>query len=430
LLLGVVAEDRIAHDADPALFGIGEAVDAVGLIVCDDEFDGPSAHPAALVHQALDDAERWLLFLADEGAEPVSESNTLISYGSAASDGREDMTEINRHTARAKAHVFIMVSPTMMNLVRFTACILALALVSGAASPALGQAALIPVKVASTPDDTFVAVFYAQRTGMFRQAGLDVQLEPSGTSGAAIAAGVASGAYDIGKSSLTSILAAHLRNIPFTLIAPGTLYDPKTPYGLLIVAKDSPIKSAKDLNGQTVAVAALNSLDQAAILAWMDQNGGDGKTLKFIELPQSEDGPALAQHRIAASLTIRPQLDQALASGQARALAPAFSAISRNYLVSAWFTTTEYAGKHPDVIAKFRRIVEQSAAYGNRHHDVTAPLLSEVSKIPLSVITSMERGVLGTQLTPALVQPVIDVSAKYKTLSRAFPASEVIWSGS
>jgi hypothetical protein len=33
-------------------------------------------------------------------------------------------------------------------------------------------------------------------------------------------------------------------------------------------------------------------------------------------------------------------------------------------------------------------------------------------------------------LTPALVQPVIDVSAKYNTLSRAFPASEVIWSGS
>src|SRR5579875_85161 len=304
---------------------------------------------------------------------------------------------------RAPSHAFIIVHLAMMHIFR---------------------------RLASTPDDTFVAVIYAQRSGMFRAAGLDVQLSPSSTSGAAIAAGVASGTYDIGKSSLTSILAAHLRGIPFTLIAPGTLYDPKAPYGLLIVAKDSPIKSAKDLNGKTVAVAALNSLDQAAILAWMDQNGGDGKSLKFIELPQSEDGAALAQHRIAASLTIRPQLDQALASGQARVLAPAFSAISKNYLVSAWFTTTDYASKHPDVVAKFRRIVEEAAAYGNTHHSVTAPLLAEVSKIPLSVITSMERGVLGTQLTPALVQPVIDVSAKYNVLSRSFPASEVIWNGS
>lgn len=309
---------------------------------------------------------------------------------------------------------------------RRTAFLIAALIFLGTVSRAPAQN-LVTVKVASTPDDTFVAVLYAVRSGMFRQAGLDVQVEPSSTSGAAIAAGVASGNWDIGKSSLTSLLAAHLRNIPFTLIAPGTLYDPKQPYGLLIVAKDSPIRAAKDLNGQTVAVAALNSLDESAIMAWMDQNGGDSKSLHFVELPQSEDGPALAQHRIAASLTIRPQLDQALASGQARPLAPAFSAISKNYLVSAWFTTTDYASKHPDVVAKFRRVVERSAAYGNAHHDVTAPILAEVSKIPLTVITSTERGVLGTQLTPALVQPVIDTSAKYNQLARDFPAAEVIW---
>lgn len=317
-----------------------------------------------------------------------------------------------------------------MNVVRFGACVLALAAIVSSSAAAQTAAALVPVKIASTPDDTFVAVIYAQRSGMFRQAGLDVTLEPSSTSGAAIAAGVASGAYDIGKSSLSSLLAAHLRGIPFTLIAPGTLYDPKTPYGMLIVAKDSPVKTAKDLNGQTVAVAALNSLDQTAISAWMDTHGGDSKSLKFIELPMSEDGAALAQHRIAASLTIRPQLDQALASGQARELAPAFSAVSNHYLVSAWFTTTDYASKHPDVVAKFRRVVEQAAAYGNKHHDVTAPLLAEVSKIPLAVITGTERGVLGTELTPALVQPVIDKGAQYNLLSRSFPAAEIIWSGS
>lgn len=318
----------------------------------------------------------------------------------------------------------------MMNVVRLVGCILAFCLIASSAAPAQTPSSLVTVRVASTPDDTFVAVIYAQRAGLFRQAGLDVELQPSSTSGAAIAAGVASGTYDIGKSSLTSILAAHLRSIPFTLIAPGTLYDPKAPYGLLIVAKDSPIRTAKDLNGQTVAIAALNSLDQTAIEAWMDQNGGDSKSLKFIELPQSEDGAALAQHRIAASLTIRPQLDEALASGQARPLGPAFSSVGTHYLVSAWFTTTDYATRHPGVIATFRKVVEQAAAYGNRHHDVTAPLLAEVSKIPISTIQSMERGVLGTELSPALVQPVIDTGAKYGLLSRAFPASEIIWSGS
>lgn len=302
------------------------------------------------------------------------------------------------------------------------ACIVTLCSATSAQTPAL-----IPVKVASTPDDTFVAVLYAYRAGMFRRAGLDVQIDNAPTNGSAIAAGVASGAYDIGKSSLTSLLAAHLRNIPFVLIAPGTLYDWRHPFGELIVAKDGNVKSAKDLNGQTVAAAALNGLDQVAISAWVDQNGGDSKTLKFVELPQTEDGPALAQHRIAASLTIRPQLDAAIASGAVRELAPAYTAVAKTYMLSAWFTTTDYASKHPDVVKKFAQVVSQAAAYGNTHHAETAPMLAEVSKIPVNVITSMERSVLGTQLTPELVQPVIDLSAKYGQLKRSFPAAEVIY---
>lgn len=308
---------------------------------------------------------------------------------------------------------------------RAASCLLMATLVLGAAAFAQTPQ-LTKVTVASTADDTFVAILYAQRAGWFRRVGLDVRIDNSGASGAAIAAGVASGAYDIGKSSLTALLNAHLRNVPFTLIAPGSLYDPKHPFGMLIVARDSPIRTAKDLNGQTVSVAALNGIDQVAMEAWVDKNGGDSKTMKFIEVPQSEAGAALAQHRIAAALIIRPQLDAALASGQARELAPAYGSIGNNYLISAWFTTNEYAARHPGVVRKFADVVAQAAVYCNAHHAETAPLLSEVTKIPVDVITSMERSVLGTRLTPELVQPVIDWSYKYGVLSRSFPASETI----
>lgn len=304
------------------------------------------------------------------------------------------------------------------------------ALAALAAAPRAAFAAdapLVPVTVASTPDDTFVAVLYAVRSGMFRAAGLDVRISPQSTSGAAIAAAVLSGTFDIGKSSLTSLLIAHQKGIPFVLIAPGTLYDAKTPYGLLIVPRDSTAKTGKDLNGTVASVAALNSLDEVSIESWVDQNGGDARTMKFIELPQAEAGPALEQHRIASSLVIRPQLDAALAAGQARVLAPAFDTIAKQFVLSAWFTTDDYAAKHPDAVQKFARVVAQAAAYGNAHHAETAPLLAEVSKIPLAVIEAQPRGILGTQLAPALVQPVIDQSAKYGMLSRAFPADEVIY---
>jgi len=173
-----------------------------------------------------------------------------------------------------------------------------------------------------------MAVVFGQHLGHFRQAGLDVVISIQ-TSGAAIAAGIAGGSYDIGKSSLTSVLGAHLRNLPFTFVAPGGVSDPKVPYGHLIVANDGGITSAKDLNGKTIAVAALGSLDPVTISAWMDANGGDAKTIKFTELPQTESGVAVETHRIAAALIIHPQVDAVLAGGKVHILGEAYAALAR-----------------------------------------------------------------------------------------------------
>ena len=281
------------------------------------------------------------------------------------------------------------------------------------------------IRVATTPDDASLAVVFAERTGRFRAAGIEVEIDQQ-TSGAAIAAGIIGGSYDIGKSSLPSVLSAHLRNVPFTFIAPGGLSDRKVPYGHLIVANDSGITSAKDLDGKTLAVAALGSLDPVTISAWMDANGGDARSVKFVEIPQTESGAAVEAHRVAAALIIHPQVDAALATGNVRVLSDPYGALAPSYLISGWFTTTDWAKAHPDLAQKFTRVVEDTAAYANAHHAETAPVLADFSKIQLPVIQKMTRAVLGTALTPALIQPVIDGAVKYGVLARGFNAAEII----
>jgi NitT/TauT family transport system substrate-binding protein len=283
----------------------------------------------------------------------------------------------------------------------------------------------VTIRVATTPDDASMAVVFAERTGRFRAAGLDVQIAQQ-SSGAAIAAGIIGGAYDVGKSSLTSVLSAHVRNIPFTFIAPGGISDARVPYGHLIVANDSGIASAKDLSGKTLSVAALGSLDPVTISAWIDANGGDAKTVKFVEIPQTESGAAVVAHRIAAALIIHPQVDEALAAGNVHVLGDPYGALAPLYLISGWFATGDWVKAHPDAAQKFSRVVEETAAYANAHHAETAPVLADFSKIPLPVISKMTRAVLGTALTPALIQPVIDASVKYGALARTFNAAEII----
>ena len=307
-----------------------------------------------------------------------------------------------------------------------SACAAAFVLPSLPARAQTQAGELLTLHVAMTTDDSAIPVLYGLQTGRFRQAGLDVLVEPT-TNGSATAAGVAGGSYDIGKSSITSILSAHLRGLPFVMLAPGDVYDPKAPSGMLIVASDSAIHAAKDLANATIACASLSSTDFVAVRAWLDQHGVDVSHVKFVELPQSEAGAAIAAHRVAAALIVHPQLDAALATGKVRVLAPAFGAIASSFLISTWFTTSSWAAAHPEAATSFARIVEESAAYANAHHRETAPMLAAFSKIPLDIVEQMHRGVLGTQLTAALVQPVIDAAAKYGLLGRSFSAREVIY---
>jgi len=302
----------------------------------------------------------------------------------------------------------------------------AAACVIPAHSAAIAQSSLFTLRVASTSDDQVTPVLYAVRTGRFRRAGLDVRIE-RGSSGRPIATGVGLGTYDIGKASVLSLMVARERGKPFVLIAPGGISDSRSSYGLLITSKKSPIRTAPDLNGKTIATASLDSVERVAAMAWVDKGGGDSRTLKFLTVPQTDAGAAIEQHLVDAANTVHPQVDAILATGRMRVLANAYPSIAPQYYVSAWFADGDWASKHADVVATFVRVVRETAAYTNEHHAETAPMLAQFSGYSVDVVRRMTRAVAGTSLEPALVQPIIDAGTKYGVLHHAFPAQTVIY---
>lgn len=174
--------------------------------------------------------------------------------------------------------------------------ILALALVgcgAGQQSQSQGetqsQGEMTTVRVGTIPIDAEAQVFYAKDQGFFEEVGLDVEIQ-SIPNGAAIASAVQSGSLDIGCSNLVSIATAIERGLPFNLVAPGAIYSSESPSTELLVAKDSPIQSAKDLNDKVVAINGLKNITQVGAQAWIDENGGDSSTVQFIELPSRRWG--------------------------------------------------------------------------------------------------------------------------------------------
>ncbi|HXP93566.1 MAG TPA: ABC transporter substrate-binding protein [Candidatus Binatia bacterium] len=293
------------------------------------------------------------------------------------------------------------------------------------ASSAHAQPTLTTIRVGLVPTDDITPLVYAIRSGMFRKEGLDVQYV-AGNSGTAMAAAVVSGSYEFGKSSLLSIINAYLRGLPLVMIASEAVYDERNPYAQFVVAADSPYRTAKDLNGKTVGTPALNDLDQLTSLAWIDKNGGDTKSVHFVELPQSAAIAAVGEHRVDGTVLHYPLVQEALESGKVRAMAPVYSGIAPFFVFAGFFTSKAYAEAHPDIVRKFVQTVYRAAAYTNKHHAETVQMMAEATKVQPEVVARMNRVDGATSLNPKDIQPTIDVAAKYHLTLRAFPASEML----
>ena len=296
-----------------------------------------------------------------------------------------------------------------------------------AAGPAPNAAvAPIVIRVGLVPnDDAATPLLYAQSTGMFAKAGIDLQLELQ-TSGAAVTAAVMAGTFDIGKSSIIPLISAHQHGLPVVIVAPASVWNGKSEFAALLVRADSPVKTGKDLEGKLIGVQSLNDLNEIATDAWVGGHGGDPAALRFVEIPMVAGVAALKARRIDAAAFVQPVLDSALPDGQLRPLAGSFGAIAPEFLFAAWFSSKSWVHDHPDAAREFARILADAARYTNAHHHETAAMVAQFTSIPLSVVEHMNRTPSGTTLDPALLQAVIDAAVKYKAIPAGFPATEMI----
>jgi NitT/TauT family transport system substrate-binding protein len=294
-----------------------------------------------------------------------------------------------------------------------------------AASPAPAPAPIV-IHVGLVPnDDAATPLLYAQSTGMFAKAGIDVHLELQ-TSGAAVTAAVMAGTFDIGKSSIVPLIHAHEHALPVAIVAPASIWNGKAEFAALLVRSDSPIKTGKDLDGKLIGVQSLNDMNQVATDAWVGSHGGDPATLRFVEIPMTSGVAALKAGRIDAAAFVEPVLADALSDGQLRALTGAYDAVAPQYLFAAWFSTKAWVHDHPDLARQFARILATAAQYTNAHHSETAAMVAQFTSIPLAEIEHMTRTPSGTTLDPSLLQPIVDAAVRYKVLTQGFPAKEMI----
>jgi NitT/TauT family transport system substrate-binding protein len=300
------------------------------------------------------------------------------------------------------------------------------ALIYGAAALcALEGQSPASLRIGTIPIEPGTEVYCAKDMGFFAKAGLDVEIQQM-QGGSAIAAALVSGAIDIGFVALDALAAIHRKGVPLVAVAPGTEYlAPFTTQAVaLMVPANSTVQKAQDLSGKVVAVISLNSLTHTNARSWIDKNGGDASTVKFVEIPASTMASALDAGRVDAAEVAEPFIGPA--KKVARVLAYGFDSISKNFITTGWCSTPQWAQDHAQLVTHFVAAMHETADWANKNPQQSGAILATYLKLDPAVIATMSRVRYADRLTPALMQPLIDVTAHYNAFT-TFPAQELIY---
>ena len=269
--------------------------------------------------------------------------------------------------------------------------------------------------------------FIAQEKGFFKDAGLDVNAVAM-VGGAAIQPALASGALNIGWTNVVSMFQGHQEGFDHRFITSGALAKRATNevFGVQ-VAVDSPIQSAKDLAGKTIATNTVGNITQAIGSQWVDQNGGDSSKLKWVEVPFPNMEAAVVQKHIDAFTAVEPFVTvPSQVNKKTRVLARPAGGIAPRFMIASFFSSDTWIQKNGDTVKAFVTALHRGIDAHNADLDGAKAIIAKYTGLSPDVLKLIALTAFETKLLESDLQPVMDLALRYKLINKKFPVRDVI----
>jgi len=290
------------------------------------------------------------------------------------------------------------------------------------ATPTRAQAT--PIRVGCLAGESTGAALYAQDEGFFTKRGLNVSISTSVNNSAAATAMIG-GELDVAIADVVVISIGHDKGIPFVALAPAELHSNKVPT-LAIAVGNPALKLGKDFDGKVFGCATLRGLGYLVTSAWIDNNGGDSKSIKWVTIPFPLGGEALKRGTIDAFVAPDPFISAALELGNHLVLLDK-NPIAPAILQGAWYSTKDWIAKNTAQAKAFAAAIGEANAWGNVNTQAAAAVLAKYSNMPLATIAAQKmHGQYQVQFDFSTIQPLIDGAAKYDLISKPFPARDLV----
>ncbi|MFE7071830.1 ABC transporter substrate-binding protein [Streptomyces sp. NPDC057620] len=245
------------------------------------------------------------------------------------------------------------------------------------------------VKVGIIPIVDVAPLYLGQKKGFFGSRGIELDMV-SAQGGAAIIPGVVSGQFQFGFSNTTSLMVAQVKGVPVRSVVNGAASNGKVGGDVtgVGVSKDSPIKSAADLAGHTVAVNTLQNIGDTTVRESVRVAGGDPSEVEFVEIPFDQMPAALDGGRVDAAWMGEPAMTIAKGQG-ARVVASPFAETDPKLTVATYFTSAQLAERDPGLVKRFAEAMTESLKYATGHPDEARQVLSTYTKIDGDVLAKL-----------------------------------------
>jgi sulfonate transport system substrate-binding protein len=245
------------------------------------------------------------------------------------------------------------------------------------------------------------------------------------------------GAVQFGSTAGSAALLARANGSPIKTVF---LYS-RPEWTALVVAKDSPLKSVKDLKGKKVA-ATRGTDPWFFLLRSLAANGLQPTDVQLVDLQHPDGRTALERGQVDAWAGLDPHMAATQLDAGSRLL-------FRNVAFNTWGALNvreDFLAQHPDLGATVLQQYDRARKYAAAHVEETAGLLSDASKVERRVADLQLRerttypgnGTPGTDYHDAvagvvsliradkLAKPDADLDAAVATLIDARPATTAL----
>jgi len=282
------------------------------------------------------------------------------------------------------------------------------------------------LRIGFFPVQDYLPFLVMQENGFDKQNGLQFG-ETSYAGGAAIIDAMAAGLLDVGYVGSVPVLTAAERGLmpdKIVVVAANNFADPDHPgLGLLV---STSVRGWKDLNGQHIAVIAINSLHGAAIKARLQQE--NVRNYKLVEIPFANMGLAVVGGNVAAATMSQPFLTQSLLRGDGKLLGwiiggPPFERMEFSMIV---FRANYYQNNH-QAIKAFLRAHLQAVKWMKQNEKEARSILVKRLKLSQEVgqKVTLLRWPLDARNDPALLESMQSVLMKIGMLKASIPVRQL-----